>query len=60
MRDYDMIGPRRRVVHAPQCPHCGDIATNGDARLVWISMHIDSRRHRWWWRLKKKFGKASL
>lgn len=44
----------------PTCPYCGSIATHGDSRLVWISMHLDSRSHRWWWTLKRKFGKASL
>jgi ribosomal protein S27AE len=33
----------------PICPHCGDMAPHGDARIPWLNSHIDSRLHRWWW-----------
>jgi hypothetical protein len=38
----------------PTCPYCGEPAWYGDARHMWIRLHIDSRTHRWWWALKKK------
>lgn len=40
-------------ISGPLCPHCGESAPYGDERIVWLSAHIDSRFHRWWWTLKK-------
>lgn len=37
----------------PTCPHCGDIAPYGDERWIWLSAHMDSLSHRWYWKLKK-------
>jgi hypothetical protein len=49
----------------PQCPYCGAIVprnTHGDAWFQWMNAHIDSRLHRWWWKLRnrgrRKDGKA--
>lgn len=43
----------------PSCPYCGELAPYGDARLPWLGWHIDSRIHRWWQALKRKYGRAS-
>ena len=40
----------------PRCPYCGDYAPYGDERLIWLSAHLDSRTHRWWWSIKRRFG----
>lgn len=42
------------ITSAPICPHCGSIAPYGDERNMWIWAHIDSRLHRWWWKLKAR------
>jgi hypothetical protein len=40
----------------PVCPHCGEPAPHGDARLPWLATHTDSRFHRWWWNIKRFIG----
>lgn len=40
---------------APQCPYCGNIAPYGDARHQWMNLHLNSWRHRGWWKLRPKF-----
>lgn len=42
-----------RMPHTPVCPHCREIAPHGEARLVWNRVHLDSRAHRFWWKLKR-------
>jgi hypothetical protein len=44
----------QRVPVAPVCPHCGDVAPYGDARHMWINIHLESVLHRWWWRGRSK------
>lgn len=44
-----------RMPKAPQCPYCGDIASHGESRFLWIQQHLDNRRHRVWWWFKRKF-----
>lgn len=41
-----------RMPPTPICPYCREIAPHGDERLVWIRAHLESRWHRWWWKLK--------
>lgn len=50
--EYGILVPKDP--RAPVCPHCGDIAPYGDARHMWISAHLESRLHRWWWNLKRR------
>jgi hypothetical protein len=38
----------------PRCPYCDEPAPYGDERIIWLSVHLDSRTHRWWWALKKR------
>lgn len=40
--------------NAPVCPHCGDQGPHADGRIQWISAHLDSRLHRWWWRYVRR------
>lgn len=43
----------------PYCPHCKDEAPHGDARLVWISAHLENTVHKWYWALKKRLAEGS-
>ena len=40
------------------CPHCGETnpaytTANKHYFEVWEAIHIKSRLHRWWWRIRK-------
>lgn len=39
------------------CPHCGGITEREQEIVPWMSKHLESRRHRWWWALKKRVGR---
>lgn len=47
-----------RMPSTQVCPHCKELAPYGDERIVWLSAHLDSRLHRWWWRTKRIFRRA--
>lgn len=38
----------------PVCPHCLAVAPYGDARLPWLSIHLDNPVHRWFWSLRRR------
>lgn len=38
------------------CPHCGEPAPYGNARIPWLDWHIDSHIHKWWWKTKRKLS----
>lgn len=42
------------VLVRPVCPHCGSVAPYGEERMMWLTVHIDSSLHRWWWRMRNK------
>jgi hypothetical protein len=42
-----------RMPPTPVCPHCREIAPRGDARHAWNDKHLESRAHRFWWKLRK-------
>jgi hypothetical protein len=57
--DREVENPKMpRVSSRPQCPYCGNIAPYGDERHMWMRVHLDSRLHRWWWKLKKPFRRS--
>lgn len=40
----------------PVCPHCGAMAPPAGHEIPWgwYRRHLERRRHRWWWNLKKR------
>lgn len=50
---------KQMIARCMFCPHCAEEAPGmpglifTERKEVWYRLHFKSRRHRWWWKLKR-------